>query len=326
MLFVTRMGVGVGEAALVPAAVSLLADSFAPARRALPLAIFTAGVSVGAGLALMLGSALIAVAQAGLGGWFEDRAVWQIVLVLAGALGIPVAFAILMLRDPAPVGRVEPAAGNGLLPYLRAYPRLFALMLGGSSLLYVLSYSVSAWMPTLFVREFGWTPQVVGLRMGLVILAVALIGNIGSGLIANRLTLAGRPHGALLTMTTGAFLLIPAALLAPLAPSAGFAQAGLAGIYLAIALCFGVATASFVAVTPPRLRGRMAAIYLSLGNLIGMGIGPPLTGLILQEVLGSAEQVGIALALVTVPTAIAGALLLRSALALHRRRAAELLA
>ncbi len=324
-LFMTRMGVGVGEAALVPAAVSLLADSFLPRQRALPLAIFTAGVSLGAGLALVLGGMLIGLAQAGLG-WlpligpvFEGRAVWQTVLILAGLLGIPLAALILLLPEP------PRAPGEGtaerLLPYLRDHKRLFSTMLLGASLLYIFSYALSAWLPSLFVRGFGWTPPEVGLRTGLLVLAGALIGNVASGAIATALIARGRAHGTLLTMVAGATLLAPLAIAGPLAGNAAWALTATGAIYFGIALCFGVASASFVAVTPPALRGRMAALYLSAGNLLGMGLGPPSVGWLLDRGLGDPSKVGAAIAIVATLTVTSGALLLWRALPLHRARA-----
>ncbi len=58
-LLLARIGVGVGEAALVPAAVSLLSEYFPPERRAMPLSIFTSGISLGLGLSLVLGGPLL---------------------------------------------------------------------------------------------------------------------------------------------------------------------------------------------------------------------------------------------------------------------------
>ncbi|MFM7708352.1 MAG: MFS transporter, partial [Gammaproteobacteria bacterium] len=79
-LLICRFGVGFGEAALVPAAVSLLADLFPPQRRALPVSVFTAGLAVGSGLALYLGGSFIAFDEQGatglplIGPFFEGRA------------------------------------------------------------------------------------------------------------------------------------------------------------------------------------------------------------------------------------------------------------
>jgi MFS family permease len=125
-LLLCRFGVGFGEAALVPAAVSLLADLFPPQRRALPVSVFTAGLAVGSGLALYLGGSFIAFAEQGatqlplLGPVFEGHAPWQIVLMLAGLVGVPVAASVLRDRSwasrRAPLQRRERAAAR---PWLR---------------------------------------------------------------------------------------------------------------------------------------------------------------------------------------------------------------
>jgi MFS family permease len=96
-LLLARMGVGIGEAALVPAAVSLLAELFDAPRRALPLSIFTSGVALGVGLSLTLGASFIAFANGGahelpvVGALFATRHAWQTVFILAGLCGFPVA-------------------------------------------------------------------------------------------------------------------------------------------------------------------------------------------------------------------------------------------
>lgn len=327
LLFLSRMLVGVGEAALVPAAVSLLADSFPPQRRALPLAIFTGGVSLGAGLALLLGGALVALAKDGvetvplIGAWLATRQAWQAVLIMAGLAGIPLALLIACLPEPARRQHGEGTPSFGLGSLLRREWRLFVPLLAGSALLYLFSNALAGWMPSLFVREFGWQPAMVGMRMGSIILTCALAGNIVSGLWATRLVARGRPHGSLLVMAGGAALMAPVAILAPLAPDALLVQGGLALVYFAMSLCFGVATASFVAVTPGPIRGRMVALYLLTGNLVGLGFGPPSVALVLDGIVGDASRVGTAIAIVAACSALPGALLLRLALTPHARLA-----
>ena len=330
-LAIARMGVGVGEAALVPAAVSLLADAFPPHRRALPLAVFTAGISVGAGAALMLGGSLIAFAGGGaaelplIGASLGARAPWQVVLILAGLAGVPLAVLIAVLPEP-PRSRPSVSAGraDGLIRYLRDHHVLFGGMLGGAALLYVFANALAAWLPSVFVRGFGWSAPQVGVRIGGIILACSLAGTVASGLAATALRARGRGEASFGVMTMGALLLAPAALIAPLAGGPGVAQIGVAATYFALSLCFGVATASFVAVTPARLRGRMIALYLLIGNLFGLGLGPPVVGLLLEEVVGDPGKVGAALAILTLPTTLIGALLLRAVLHRHRRRSVEL--
>jgi MFS family permease len=324
LLFVSRVGVGIGEAALVPAAVSLLADSFAPRDRALPLALFTSGVSLGVGLALVAGGALIGWVHAGGVAMLAGRQPWQAVLILAGLAGLPLAAVLPFLGEPVRREVAQAAAGGGLAQHLRAHASLFATLLAGSALLYVFSNAFGAWLPSLFQRGFGWTAGFSGSRLGLLILMSALAGNLLSGLAGRWRERSGHRDGALQVMVAGAVLLVPLAVPTPLATAAPLAQAGVALTYFGIALCFGIATTAFAAVTPARLRGRMTALYLMIGNLVGLGLGPPAVGLILDRVLGDPSRIGIALALVAAATVLPGALLLLWALRWHRHVAARI--
>jgi MFS family permease len=329
-LFAARVGVGVGEAALVPAAVSVLADLFGPARRALAMSLFTAGISVGQGLSLLLGGAFIAFAQTGaaglplIGRWLTTLHPWQIVFLMAGAIGVPLALAMLAIPEPRRASVTAAEASRGLFATLAARPRLFVPLLAGSSLLYLFSNATASWMPSLFIRDFGWTAAETGVRLGGLLLVCALAGNLLSGASATALGRRGRIEAPLLVMLAGAGLLAPVASFGPLAGSAAGAQAAILAIFFAIALCFGVATATFVAVTPPPVRGRMIALYLLCGNLVGLGLGPPSVGWLLDRVIGPSGHVGSALALVGLCACVPGFALMASVIGRYRAAAEAL--
>ncbi|MBA2934810.1 MFS transporter [Sphingomonas sp. CGMCC 1.13654] len=326
-LFAARVGVGVGEAALVPAAVSVLADLFSGARRALAMSLFTAGISVGQGLSLLLGGAFVAFAQTGatrlplVGHWLATLHPWQIVFLLAGAVGVPLAMAMLAIPEPSRAKVTAAEATHGLFATLAARPRLFVPLLAGSSLLYLFSNATASWMPSLFIRDFGWTAAETGVRLGSLLLVCALAGNLLSGASATALGRRGRIEAPLLVMLGGAAMLVPVGALGPLAGSAAGAQAAILAIFFAIALCFGMATATFVAVTPPAVRGRMIALYLLCGNLVGLGLGPPSVGWLLDRVVGPSGHVGSALALVGLCTCVPGFLLMASLIGRYRAAA-----
>ena len=97
---ICRVGVGVGEAALSPAAYSLIADSFPPERRATAISVYSMGVYLGSGIAFLLGGLVIQFASAQgnvvlpvLG---EVRP-WQLIFLILGAAGV--LFTLLMLAS-----------------------------------------------------------------------------------------------------------------------------------------------------------------------------------------------------------------------------------
>lgn len=319
-LLLCRFGVGFGEAALVPAAVSLLADLFPPQRRALPVSVFTAGLAVGSGLALYLGGSFIAFAEQGaaqlplFGALFEGRAPWQVVLMLAGFVGLPVAALVLTLDEPRsrPDAPAAAAAQDGRETLAAAWRHLvaqrafFLPMLASMGVLFVISTSMSSWLPQVFIRDHAWSAVHTGQTLGPVILLAALVGNFASGALATAQGAAGRDDAVLRTMVQGAAVLVPAAIAIGLlgSPQSALVMVGVA--FLALGVTFGVASLAFVEVTPPRLRGQVVAIYLLIGNLVGLALGPTGVGLLMDSGWTWVTGVGAALAATCVAAGIPG--------------------
>lgn len=320
-LLICRFGVGFGEAALVPAAVSLLADLFPPQRRALPVSVFTAGLAVGSGLALYLGGSFIAFAEQGatglplIGPFFEGRAPWHIVLMLAGLVGVPVAALVLTLDEPRAAGRADAGAtaqagGRETLAaawsHLKAQRAFFLPMLASMGVLFVISTSMSAWLPQVFIRDHGWSPVHAGQTLGPVILFAALIGNFASGALATAQGRVGRDDAVLRTMFQGACVLVPTAIAIGLFASPQVALALVGVAFLALGVTFGIASLAFVEVTPPRLRGQVVALYLLIGNLVGLALGPTGVGALLDSGWSWVTGVGAALAATCLAAGVPG--------------------
>ncbi len=106
-LFILRMGVGVGEATLSPAAYSMISDSFPPAKRSVPFSVYTMATYIGGGFAFLLGGLLLR--------YFGSRQMfelpvlglvrpWQALFIFLGISGILFILALLTLRDPSRKG------------------------------------------------------------------------------------------------------------------------------------------------------------------------------------------------------------------------------
>ena len=102
-----RMGVGVGEASLSPAAYSLISDYFRPELRSTAISVYSMGIYIGSGLAFILGGQVI---QFAVGTRELRRAAcgrvrsWQMVFFLVGLPGLLVALLMLMIREPSRKG------------------------------------------------------------------------------------------------------------------------------------------------------------------------------------------------------------------------------
>jgi MFS family permease len=132
----------------------------------------------------------------------------------------------------------------------------------------------------------------------LLIMGVAISGNLLSGVLTAAFVRRGIADAPVRTMLIGTLLMLPAAALAPLMPTAALASIGVLALYFSIALTFGIATTAFVAVTPSRLRGQVVALYLLIGNLVGLGLGPISVGALMDHGGATLGAIGPALALV----------------------------
>jgi MFS family permease len=102
-LFLARVGVGVGEATLSPAALSIIADYFPPKKLGTATSVYLTGSWIGTGLAFILGGAVIdfvgdvdSVSMWILG----DVKPWQLVFIVVGAPGTLLSLLTLTVREP----------------------------------------------------------------------------------------------------------------------------------------------------------------------------------------------------------------------------------
>lgn len=313
-LFLARIGVGVGEASLSPAAYSLLSDVF-PARE-LPRAIniYTGAAYVGAGLATILGGALIAampVIDLPAIGRLEP---WQAVFMAVGLPGLVVALWVLTLREPRRTGLgkdgdIQPGFG-AVLRYVADRRGAFGFTILGYSTAGIMWNGAMAWFPTFFMRAHGWTVAESGLRYGLAVMCGGTLGVIFGGWLTVHLRRIGYRDSniriGLITLTVAA----PTGIAAMLVPSATAAVLLVAAFLFACAMPWGGAAAAIQEITPNRMRGQISAIYLFCLSLLGLGIGPAIVAGLTDHLFGRDSALPLSLALTIAVTAPISALLL----------------
>ncbi|MCC7410283.1 MAG: MFS transporter [Gammaproteobacteria bacterium] len=312
-LFLGRMAVGVGEAALSPAATSMFADVFPRERLAAPISAYTTGAYWGAGLAYLLGGAVVQrvaahpVAELPLVGTLHSWQLSFLVVAVPGLLLLPLLFT---LREPprraaAPVA----IAGTGMGAFLRTHWRALAPLYGGYSLLVLVTVTVFAWMPALLMRRFGWSAGDTGYVFGLVVLLAGTLGiNLG-GSMTDRLARRGRTDAPLRVGASILLILAALAALVPNAPSGTQTVFGCALLVFVLAFPAGAGLAAIQAIAPGHMRARMVALFVLTSNLTAM-LGPPLVGVCTDYLFGRPAAIGAALSLVCgVAAAIAAVVL-----------------
>jgi MFS family permease len=329
-LFLARVGVGVGEAALSPSAYSLIADAFPPHRLSRAVAVYTVGAFAGSGLAFLIGGAIVgSVTTAGtitvpLLGELQP---WQFVFVAVGLPGIPMALWMLTIREPprrkpsstAPLGR----ALLDNLRYMRGHWQVYTAHFAGFSLIGLVFNAALAWLPAYLMRVHGLKPSGAGFWLGSILLVAGVAGVLSGGWFADRMVARGRTDGTMRVGVWSALLAIPFALSATLVSSLSLSLALIAGLLYTTTLPYGAAAAALQIVTPGPMRATASAIYLCILNLAGIGLGSALVAIATDQVFGDDLAVGKSLALICGSVAPLAAIVIAWGLPHFRRTVAS---
>src|ERR1700735_972303 len=299
-LFVLRMGVGIGEATLTPAAYSMISDSFPPEKRSVPFSVYTMATFVGGGFAFLFGGLLLRsfgtreVFQLPLLG--PVRA-WQTLFLLLGVSGVVFALVLLTLRDPSRKGarvlensgaraRVERIRLKIIWRYFAENRRTLGSLIFGMALIALASYGISAWAVTFLVRNHGMTASHAGLLFGRAQRVSGSLGMISAGKMVSWLMNRGYRDAYMRV----ALFSCPGFLVAgSIYPLVSNATAVILLLYVGtFFLCMPVCLipAAILEAVPNAMRGQATAVYLMVVNLIGWGLGPTAMGLVTDHVVG----------------------------------------
>ncbi|MFY9556762.1 MAG: MFS transporter [Blastocatellia bacterium] len=287
-MLLLRMGVGVGEAALSPAAYSMITDYFPPRRRATAISVYSMGIYIGSGLAFIVGG-LVAGAASAQETWdlplVGATRPWQVVFFIVGLPGVLLALLMYTVREPVRRGirliksaegktRVAQVPMGDVLRYVKQNWRTFFCHNVGFALLSFSSYGSSAWIPTFFVRNHGWSEAQAGQVYGWVVAIASTLGIVAGGRMADWMVERGHRDATMRVGLIVALAWLPCGLLYPLVPGAYWAVALLIPSAFLAAAPFGVSAAAIQQMMPSAMRGQASAIYLFVVNLIGLGLGP----------------------------------------------------
>jgi MFS family permease len=306
--FLSRIGVGVGEASLQPAAYSLLADAYPPEKLSTALSIFSLGAWLGVGSAFLLGGqvAEIAGTVANLSGL--NWSGWRLLFLALGAVGVVVCLLVLMIQEPLRRRQTETMPLVETARFLKSRGSLIVPLFLGYSMILLNVYAFLGWSPALLMRIYGWTPAEVGQALGLCALLLCPVGALSGGTIADRLVRRGFAAGPIVIGVVEAALFLPCLLGLAFVTSGTAALCLLAAIFVLGPLALGSGIAAVQLLTPPQFRGQVSAVYLLVTSLLGVAGGPALTAFFTDRVLADELRVDDSLALVglaTLPIAFA---------------------
>jgi MFS family permease len=285
-LFAARVGVGVGEATLSPAAYSMLSDAFPPQQLTRAIAVYSTGGTLGTGLALVIGGAvieLVAGASSVTLPLLGELKPWQTSFLVVGIPGLLVAAAMFTVVEPQRQGLLRDQQQQAvavpvkqvvryLLDHRASYGALFIV----TSFMTALSAGFIMWYPTFLLRIHDFTISAAGYRFGLLFMVFGTLGVLLGGWLAGVLNARGHRDANRRVIVIAASLALLPYLLGPLLPTAALAMALMALAITATQMIAAVCVAAIQLITPNQLRGQASAVFILAINLVGFGLGPSL--------------------------------------------------
>jgi MFS family permease len=328
-LLLARIGVGVGEAALSPPAYSLIAGYFPRERLGTAISVYSMGIYLGVGLAQLIGGAVVAVVGADRN-WLvplvgEVRP-WQVVFFVVGLPGLLIALLMLTVREPprkAPVGPKGIPLGE-VLGHFRAHAATFGSHHVGAALIALCNYGMGSWLPTFFVRTYGWTVSEAGYLLGVANLTFGIAGVVLAGRLADAMQRRGVTDAKLRVALGAGLGLLVCDVATPLMPSGTLAAVLIFPLSFFASAPFGVAAAAVQELVPDRMRAQASAVYLFVVSLIGLAAGPTAVALVTDYVFRDDAMLRYSLAVVSGIGLLLAAAALLAGLGPYRRTVAAM--
>jgi len=306
-LFLARIGVGVGEATIIPCAHSIMADTLPAEKLARGFAIFSLGNVLGAAFAYGIGGLLIAWSTRTFPDGLSvpligDIFNWQLVFLIVGLPGVLLAILFYFtVREPK-----RQVADNApksmpfkeIVEFLGKHKKVFLSIYGGLAFLQMSAGGIAAWMPALFERRFDMLPAESGPYMLLSLVLPGIISVFTAGWIADSLLAKGKHDVHLRVSAIATFLgILPFGLAflvdSPIILSILFGT-GYFFVFMSMVLC----PTALQLISPSGMRSFSAALVMVATMLVGYGTGPTIVALITDFGFGDESKLHYSLAIV----------------------------
>lgn len=284
-LFAARMGVGLGEAVLAPAALSLIGNYIVTERLGLASGLFTLGAHAGRTLALIGGGALLIwLASRPSVAIFTGFAPWQVTFLISGLMGLPVIALMLTVHEPLRVRSAAAANANislrSTLRYVHQNGSAFYPHFLAACAMVGLQQVTGTWTPTFLVRKFGLTAGESGYLFGLMIIAPSILGSLVGGWLADMQRRRGHIDAPVrIAILSLAAAVVPGVLFVVVNDFTVMLVA--MGLYLFLSAIGPASTLTGLQIlTPVHRRGVTVALFFAVTAIIGFLFGTVAVGVL----------------------------------------------
>ena len=338
-LFIARIGVGVGEAALSPAAYSIITDSFPRSKLGGAFSVYNVGITIGAGTALLVGGIVVgAVSKAGATytlPLFGPVHAWQMVFILTGAPGIVLPLLLLTFREPKRRGLLPTQSGNAqasapakpplreVLSYAWQNKKFYGLHFVAMGLLALAGYAVASWLPTALIRAYGVSAAQAGKVIGVSAILMNSSGMLLAGVLCDRLTKRGWKDAPIVVAAISASGIAVLSSFPPFMPTVPLVWVALFISGITFNAYNGVGPMAVNQVTPNQYRAQISSVYLFVVNALGLGVGPTLVPFINEHLFHDPVKIRYSMVLVVFCSAAVALILLLKVRPIYRQKQIE---
>ena len=281
-LLLARIGVGVGEAGGSPPSHSIISDIFPPEKRASAMGFYSTGVNIGILFGFLLG------------GWLNEFFGWRVAFIVVGLPGIFVALLVRAtlaepirgLSENKHTAPEEPSPGLGETLNILWSRRSFRHMSLAAALNAFCGYSTASWTASFMIRSHSMSTGELGTWLAMISGVGGAIGVIAGGILADKLALRDKRWYVWVPAAAGAISV-------PFVAAVYIADTAYMALILSIipGLLHNVYLGSTIATTHGlvglRMRALSSAILFLILNIIGLGLGPLVVGMLSDSLQAS---------------------------------------
>lgn len=318
-LFSARLVVGFGEAALLPAGMSLIMAYFAREQVGRATGVFLIGGNLGAVAALVGGAYLLSMftASGGMRLLGTSFAPWQALFVAIAVPGILVAVLVLTIREPA---RTQPTAQKPRLKevwlHIRASAAAYSLHTVYSTCALILANALAVWSTSIYVRSHALDVATAAYIAGIVGAIAGISGQSLGGIGVDWLRKKGIVGAPCVMVAICLLVAMPSTAVFILSSNLVLSVAGFALAYLSLQASGPPSYMGTQMLASEAHRGVLMGIFITLVTLGSFGIGPAFIGLTSDRMFSGVHSLGMALLAAVVSFSAIGML---AALAARRR-------
>ena len=306
-LFLARIGVGVGEATLMPAAYSMIADYFPREMLGRAIGVYAIGAYLGAGLALILGGAAIRLITAS--GPVDLPIVgtlvpWQLTFMVVSLPGLAIV-ALMMFTVREPVRRNLAETQDNRIPirdvvkFMWANRGTFGSIFVGYATGGTAFHGFLFWVPEFIRRSYGWDISDAGMVFGAQLVVLGAAGTFVGGWVCDWLTVRGYQDAALRALAAFFAIAMPFMAITPLMPSAALAIPMLGLAVFTLSLQQALSPVAIQLFTPNQMRAQVMAVFFVISIFFAIAFGAASVAVVTDYVFRDDNDLRYSLAIVS---------------------------